>query len=171
MSSKFGGPFLPFPRWAMPMLVGDSIAKAVLLQFLMHMNAETQSTTTSYKYVADQVGVDRRTVMRATKRLEAIGVLVKKTRRTSNKTDNLTNIYWIRFDNPQVVSQETPGVVTLETLGSVTGDTRGGDTGDTTLVSRESPKQEYINKNINKSNRTKKAETEYEDVEVDRRAR
>lgn len=169
MSNKFGGPFLPFPKWAMPMLVGDCIAKAVLLQFLMHMNADTQSTTTSYKYVAEQVGVDRRTVMRATKRLEAIGVLVKKTRRTSNKTDNLTNIYWIRFDNPQIVSPETLGVVSPETLGGDSRDTRGSDSRDTRVVSPESPKQEYKYKNNkNKNNRTKRAE--YGDVEIDRRA-
>ncbi|NBS71062.1 helix-turn-helix domain-containing protein, partial [bacterium] len=102
MTSKLGGPFLPFPRWALKSLVGDSTAKAVLLQLLVFMDPDSQVTTTSYEYVAEQVGVDRRTVMRAVKRLESIGVLVKKNRRGVGRENNLSNLYRIRFDNPEV---------------------------------------------------------------------
>lgn len=165
MASKLGGPFLPFPRWALKSLVGDSVAKAVLLQLLVFMDPDSQVTTTSYEYVAEQVGVDRRTVMRAVKRLESVGVLVKKNRRGVGKENNLSNQYRIRFDNPEVFE-----VVSPETLGGVTGDTRGGVTRDTRVVSRVTPKQEGHNKkDKNKKNRTKRENLDYADVEVDGR--
>lgn len=165
MSSKLGGPFLPFPRWALKSLVGDSVAKAVLLQLLVFMDPDSQVTTTSYEYVAEQVGVDRRTVMRAVKRLESVGVLVKKNRRAVGRENNLSNLYRIRFDNPEVFE-----VVTPESLGGVTSDTRGGDTGDTRVVSPVTPKQEGKNKkDKNKKDRTKRENSDFGDVEVDER--
>jgi biotin operon repressor len=163
-NNKFGGPFLPFPRWAMKSLVGDTTAMGVLLQMLMFMNPDNQTTTTSYEYIASQIGVDRRTVIRAVKRLESIGVLVKKTRKKTDGNGNLSNLYVIKFDSPEVFE-----VVSPESLGSVTGDTRGGDTSVTRVVSRVSPNQEYKNKSKNKSNRTKKPNSGYEDLRVDER--
>ena len=163
MSHKFGGPFVPFPRWALKSLVGDSTAKAVLLQLLVFMDPDKQTTTTSYDYVAEQVGVDRRTVMRAVKRLESIGVLVKVTRKGKEKENNLSNLYRIKFDNPEVFE-----VVTPVSLDGDTGDTRGGDTGVTRVVSRVTPKQEgYIKKDKNKKNRTKS--TDFSEMQVDKR--
>jgi biotin operon repressor len=165
MTSKLGGPFLPFPRWALKSLVGDSTAKAVLLQLLVFMDPDSQVTTTSYEYVAEQVGVDRRTVMRAVKRLESIGVLVKKNRRGVGRENNLSNLYRIRFDNPEVFE-----VVSPVSLGGDTGVTRGGDTHDTRVVSPVSPKQEgYNKKDKNKKNRTKRENQDFGDVEVDER--
>ena len=161
-STKFGGAFLPFPRWAMKSLTGDSTAKAVLLQILMYMNADTQTTSTSYEHVAEQVGVDKRTVMRAVRRLESVGVLIKVTRKGVGKNNNLSNLYKIRFDNPEAFE-----VVTPVTLDSDTGDTRGGDTSDTTLVSRVTPNKEHKNKSKNKNTRTKR--DSYDDLSVDGR--
>lgn len=167
MSSKLGGPFIPFPRWALKSLVGDSTAKAVLLQLLVFMDPEKQVVTTSYDYVAEQVGVDRRTVMRAIKRLESIGVLVKTIRKGQDKENNLSNLYRIRFDNPEVFE-----VVTPVSLGGDTSVTRGGVMGDTRVVSPVSPKQEgYNKKEKNKKNRTKRENADFVDVAVDERLR
>lgn len=162
--TKLGGPFLPFPRWAVDALRGDHIAKAVLLQILMYLNADTQTTTCSYDHIAEQIGVDRRTVMRAVKRLESIGVLVKKVRKGVTTEKNLSNLYKVKFDNPNVFE-----VVSRETPYGVTGDTTCGVTGDTTVVSRETLKQEYKNKSNIKSNRTKSRKSDFDDVEVDKR--
>lgn len=161
--NRFGGAFLPFPRWALEMLVGDSVAKAVLLQLLMYMDPDTQTTTTSYEHVAQQVGVDRRTVMRAVKRLESVGVIVKKSRRGTGKEVNLSNLYRVKFDNPNAFE-----VVTPVTLPSDTSDTTPSVTRDTTLVSPVTPNQEYKNKSKNKKNRTKKAESGYDDLKAGR---
>lgn len=161
MSTKFGGPFLAFPRWVLPYLQGDSTAKAVLLELLVYMRPETQTTTTSYKYIAQQVGVDRRTVIRAIQRLESAGVIIRKHRGT--KGHNLSNAFIINFNNPEAL-----GVVTPMTLGGDTGDTRGGDTGDTTLVTPMTPNKEYKNKSKNKSNHIKRKNQGYDDVEVGR---
>lgn len=161
MSTKFGGPFLAFPRWVLPYLQGDSTAKAVLLELLVYMRPETQTTTTSYKYIAEQVGVDRRTVIRAIKRLESAGVIIRKHRGT--KGHNLSNAFIINFNNPEVL-----GVVTPMTLGGDTDDTTSGDTHDTTLVSPMTPNKEYKNKSRNKSNHNKRQNQGYDDVEVGR---
>jgi biotin operon repressor len=162
MSTKFGGPFLAFPRWVLPYLQGDSTAKAVLLELLVYMRPETQTTTTSYKYIAEQVGVDRRTVIRAIQRLESAGVIIRKHRGT--KGHNLSNAFLINFNNPQAME----GVVSPMTLGGDTGDTRGGDTHDTTLVSPMTPNKEYKNKSKNKSTHIKRQTEGYDDVEVSR---
>lgn len=159
MSTKFGGPFLAFPRWVLPYLQGDSTAKAVLLELLVYMRPETQTTTTSYKYIAEQVGVDRRTVIRAIKRLESAGVIIRKHRGT--KGHNLSNAFIINFNNPEAL-----GVVTPMTLGGDTSDTRGGDTSDTTLVTSMTPNKEYKNKSKNKSTHIKRQNQGYDDVEV-----
>lgn len=163
-STKFGGPFLPFPRWALKSLVGDSVAKAVLLQLLMYMNADTQTTTTSYDHVSEQVGVDRRTVMRAIKRLESVGVLVKVIRKGQGKGMNLSNLYKIKFDNPDIFE-----VVSLVTLPSDTGDTTSGDSGDTMVVSPVTPNKEYKNKSNTKKNRIKTQNSDFNTLEVDPR--
>lgn len=159
MSTKFGGPFLAFPRWVLPYLQGDSTAKAVLLELLVYMRPETQTTTTSYKYIAEQVGVDRRTVIRAIQRLESAGVIIRKHRGT--KGHNLSNAFIINFNNPEVL-----GVVSPMTLGGDTSDTRGGDTHDTTLVSPMTPNKEYKKKSNNKSTHIKRPTDGYDDVEV-----
>lgn len=161
MSTKFGGPFLAFPRWVLSYLQGDSTAKAVLLELLVYMRPETQTTTTSYKYIAQQVGVDRRTVIRAIQRLESAGVIIRKHRGT--KGHNLSNAFIINFNNPEAL-----GVVTPMTPGGDTHDTRGGDTGDTTLVTPMTPNKEYKNKSKNKSNHIKRQNQGYDDVEVGR---
>jgi predicted transcriptional regulator len=128
-NNRLSGPFLPVPRWVLPYIATDYISHAVLNHFLQYLHPDTQELTTSYQHIAEQMGCDRRTVMRSIKRLEEIGLIVKQHRVTkSNK--NLTNRYYVNFNNP-LVSQETPLVVTLETLGSVTGDTPSGVTGDT----------------------------------------
>ena len=157
--NKFGGAFLAFPRWVLPYLQGDSIAKAVLLELLVYMKPETQTTTTSYKYIADQVGVDRRTVMRAVLRLESAGVVIRRHRGT--KGHNMSNAFIINFNNPEVmgvVSPETLGSVTPDTRGSVTRDTRGSVTGDTQI--------RVNNKSNNKNTHIKRAENSYDDLEV-----
>ena len=102
--------------------------------------------------------------MRAVKRLESIGVLVKKVRKGVTTEKNLSNLYKVKFDNPNAFE-----VVSLETPYGVTGDTTCGVTGDTTVVSRVTPKQEYKNKSNIKSNRTKRKISEFDDVEVDSR--
>jgi DNA-binding IclR family transcriptional regulator len=128
-NNRLSGPFLPVPRWVLPYIATDYISHAVLNHFLQYLHPDTQELTTSYQHIAEQMGCDRRTVMRSIKRLEEIGLIVKQHRVTkSNK--NLTNRYYVNFNNP-LVSQETPLVVTLETLGSVTGDTTSSVTGDT----------------------------------------
>lgn len=161
-TTVFGGPFLAFPRWVSPYLKNDHIAKAVLLEMLMYMHPQSQTVTTSYQHIADQIGVDRRTVIRAVNRLASLGVLVKRHR--GSKTHHMTNLFIVNFNNPEALE-----VVSPQTLPSVTGDTRGGDTGDTTLVSPVTPKQEHNNKSNNKNNRTKKGNSRIETIEVDRR--
>jgi biotin operon repressor len=155
MSTKFGGPFLAFPRWVLPYLNGDSVAKSVLLELLVYMKPATQTTTTSYKYIAEQVGVDRRTVIRAVKRLESAGVLIRKHRGT--KGHNLSNAFIINFNNPEVVSAVT--------LGSDSSDTTRGDTPDTT-PSVSSDTQIRVNNKSNKSNHNKRPKSDYDDLEA-----
>lgn len=158
--NKFGGAFLAFPRWVLPYLQGDSTAKAVLLELLVYMRPETQTTTTSYQYIAEQVGVDRRTVIRAIKRLEASGVVIRQHRGT--KGHNMSNAFIINFNNPEVI-----GVVTRVTLGSDTGDTTRGDTGDTT-PSDTGDTQIRVNNKSNKNTHIKKGKKSgYEDLEAD----
>jgi biotin operon repressor len=161
-TTKFGGPFLAFPRWALEALKGDYVAIAVLLQILMYLNTDTQTTTTSYDYIAEQIGVSRRTVIRCVKRLESTGVLVKKVRKGVTTEKNLSNEYRVKFDNPNAFE-----VVTPESPYGDTRDTTCGDTSDTTVVTPVSPKQEYKNKSNIKSNRTKRKKSDFDDVEVD----
>jgi len=176
--SKFEGPFLPVPKWVNPYLRGEHIAKAVLMQYLVHMDGNTKITSTSYKYVADQVGIDRRTCIRATKKLEDIGVLVKTVRRSPDKENNLSNLYKIVYVDPNaketvplhLVSEETLGVVSRETLGGVTGDTRGGVTGDTRGGVTGDTQTRITKTRISNKNYRIKREDEYGDLEVDRRA-
>lgn len=178
MSTKFGGAFLAFPRWVLPYLNGDSVAKSVLLELLVYMKPDTQSTTTSYKYIAEQVGCDRRTVMRAISRLESTGVLIR--RRRGNNGHNLTNRFIINFNNPEALRAEEAevdplgGVVSPVTLvsplslGSVTSDTRV--VSPLTLGSVTSVTQVRTNnKNRNKSTYTKRQTEGYEDIQVDAR--
>jgi len=131
-SSRLGGPFLPFPRWVFPYLKTDYVSHAVLNAMLMYLDPDTQALTTSYDHVAEMVGCSRRTVIRSAKRLEEIGVLVVEARTRGNR--NLTNRYYVNFNNPNnfpMVTPVTPLVVTPVTLGGDTGDTTSGVTGDT----------------------------------------
>lgn len=155
--NKFGGAFLAFPRWVLPYLQKDSTAKAVLLELLVYMKPDTQTTTTSYRYIAEQVGVDRRTVIRAVNRLEAAGVIIRKHRGTNGH--NMSNAFIINFNNPEVL-----GVVTRMTLGSDTDDTPSGDTGDTTPSDTGDTQIRVSNKSKNKSAHTKRQN--YDDVEA-----
>lgn len=127
-NNRLSGPFLPVPRWVLPYIATDYISHAVLNHFLQYLHPDTQELTTSYQHIAEQMGCDRRTVIRSIKRLEEIGLIVKQQRTKNNK--NLTNRYYVNFNNP-MVTHESPLVVTLETLGSVTGDTTSGVTSDT----------------------------------------
>lgn len=147
-NNRLSGPFLPVPRWVLPYIATDYVSHAVLNHFLQYLHPDTQELTTSYQHIADQMGCDRRTVMRSIKRLEEIGLIVKQHRVTrSNK--NLTNSYYVNFNNP-LVSHESPLVVTLETLGSVTGDTTSGVCGDTqsrvSIKSKKIKKREILTK-------------------------
>jgi len=125
--SKFGGQFIPVPRWALEYLRGDNLALAVLVNALQYMDNDTQQLTTSYEHLAKLTGTSRRTVIRAMARLVEIGVIHKKVRR-GTKGSNQTNRYTIDFNNP------ASGLG-----GSVTTDTRGGVTTGTTLVSPRTP--------------------------------
>jgi|APGre2960657404_1045060.scaffolds.fasta_scaffold09037_5 biotin operon repressor len=167
MSTKFGGAFLAFPRWVLPYLNGDSVAKAVLLELLVYMKPETQSTTTSYKYIAEQVGCDRRTVMRAISRLESTGVLIR--RRRGNNGHNLTNRFIINFNNPEALRAEESEVVSPMTLGSDTHVTTSGVTHDTTPSVTSVTQIRTNNKNSNKSSHNKRPTEGYEDIQVDAR--
>lgn len=124
------GPFLPVPRWVLAYTGGDHAANTVLLFFLQYMDNETQELTTSYQHIADQMGCNKRTVIRAIQRLVEIGVIIKEERNRNGR--QLTNCYYINFNNPRVgVTQESLVGVTLESLGGDTGVTLGGDTGVT----------------------------------------
>ena len=156
----FGGAFLAFPRWVLPYLQGDSTAKAVLLELLVYMKPDTQTTTTSYQYIAEQVGIDRRTVIRAVKRLESAGVIIRQHRGT--KGHNMSNAFIINFNNPEVL-----GVVSRVTLGGDTGDTTSGDTRDTRGSVTGDTQIRVNNKSINKSTHIKKKKNlGYDDLEV-----
>lgn len=155
--NKFGGAFLAFPRWVLPYLQGDSTAKAVLLELLVYMKPDTQTTTTSYRYIAEQVGVDRRTVIRAVNRLEAAGVIIRRHRGT--KGHNMSNAFVINFNNPEVL-----GVVTQVSPGGDMGVTPSGDTGDTTPSDTGDTQIRVTNKSKSKSTHTKRQT--YDDVEA-----
>lgn len=151
-NNKLSGPFLPVPRWVLPYISTDYVSHAVLNHFLQYLHPETQELTTSYQHIATQMGCDRRTVMRSIKRLEEIGLVVKQ-QRISQSNRNLTNRYYINFNNPGVVSAESlvspesPGVVSPESLGSVSSDTTSGVSSDT--QSRVKNKKEINKKRKN----------------------
>jgi len=138
-SSKFGGPFLPFPRWALEYLQGDDVGIVVLVTILQYMDSDTQELTTSYQWIGKLIKRDRRTVIRAMNRLVSIGVIYRTPR--VGKKGSLSNRYLVNFNNPNVnkemtskktpVSRVTPPLVSLETLPSDTGDTPPSVTGDT----------------------------------------
>jgi DNA-binding Lrp family transcriptional regulator len=159
-NNKLSGPFLPVPRWVLPYISTDYVSHAVLNHFLQYLHPDTQELTTSYQHIASQMGCDRRTVMRSIKRLEEIGLIVKQ-QRVNDNNRNLTNRYYVNFNNPGVVSPEslvspeTPGVVSPESLGSVSSDTTSGVSSDTQSRVR------------NKRERNKKRN--FSNVQVDRR--
>lgn len=130
--TTFGGPFLPVPRWVLEFTGSDHAANTVLLFFLQYMDNETQELTTSYQHIADLMGCNKRTVIRAIHRLSEIGI-IQKSERTKNGRQ-LTNSYYVNFNNPKVSLGVTPESllgVTPESLGGDTGVTPGGDTGVT----------------------------------------
>lgn len=120
--SKFGGQFIPVPRWALEYLHGDYIALAVLVHALQYMDTDTQQLTTSYDHLAQLIGSHRTTVIKAIKRLEATGVL-HKTIRHGKHGNNQTNRYTVDFNNP------ASGL-----RGGSPSATRGGSASATTLV-------------------------------------
>lgn len=131
-SSRLGGPFLPVPRWVLPYLKEDFVSHAVLNAMLMYLDPDTQALTTSYDHIAGTIGCSRRTVIRSMKRLEEIGVIVVENRVNNNR--NLTNRYFVNFNNPNtfgVVTPVTPLVVTPVTPRGDTRDTTSGVTRDT----------------------------------------
>ena len=154
--NKFSGPFLPFPRWALQYLEGDSIAKVVLLTILLYMDADTQEVTTSYAHVAKLTKYSRRTVIRAVNRLVETNVLIRKNRK--GKTGNISNKYIVNFNNPSaLVSTQTPP--------SVLGDTTRGDSTDTTpSVSRDTQSRIINNKNNQNKNSSIKKGKKMSDI-------
>lgn len=154
--SKFSGPFLPFPRWVLQFLGGDSIAKVVLLTILLYMDSDTQEVTTSYGHIAKLTGYSRRTIIRAVNRLISAGVLIRKHR--VGKNGNISNRYIVNFNNPgALVSTETPPSVLSDTTGSVTPDT-------TPSVPRDTQSRITINKNNQNKNLSFKKEKKMNDV-------
>jgi len=133
--SNFGGPFLPVPRWVLEYTGRDHAANTVLLFFLQYMDNDTQELTTSYQHIADLMGCNKRTVIRAIHRLSEVGI-IQKSERTKNGRQ-LTNSYYITFNNPACAGGVTlnnpacAGGVTPESLLGVTQESLGGDTGVT----------------------------------------
>lgn len=128
-NSKFSGPFIAVPRWVLQYITTDYVSHAVMNHLLQYINPDTQELWTSYQHIADQIGCDRRTVIRSIKRLEEIGLIIKVPQTRNNR--NIPNRYYVNFNNPSVVSPESPLVVSPESLGSVTSDTPSSVSSDT----------------------------------------
>lgn len=124
--SKFGGPFIPVPKWVLNYIKNDSVSLHVLVTALQYLDNETQELTTSYEHLAEKTGYSRRTVIRAMARLSEIEV-VKFNHRHGKSGKQLSNKYVIDFNNPAAQ------------LGGDTSDTlpERGDTPDTPPVSRQ----------------------------------
>lgn len=146
--ATFGGPFLPVPRWVLEYTGGDHVANTVLLFFLQYMDNDSQQLTTSYQHIADQMGCNKRTVIRAIHRLAEIGIIEKAERKRNNR--QLTNCYYVNFNNPKVqlgVTPESPVTpeslvgVTLQTLGGDSTDTPGGDSTVTQTILKNKTKK------------------------------
>jgi len=139
--SKFGGPFIPVPKWVMNYIKGDSVSLHVLVTALEYLNNETQELTTSYEHLAEKTGYSRRTVIRAMARLHEVGV-IELNHRHGKGGRQLTNKYVIDFNNPMArirgvtpdtlpessVTPDTPPVSRQTPLGGVTSDTQSRKT-------------------------------------------
>lgn len=139
--SKFGGPFIPIPKWVMNYLTGDSVAVHVLVNALCYLDNDTQELTTSYEHLAKVTGCSRRTVIRAMSRLHEVGV-VQLNHRHGKRGKQLTNKYTIDFNSPlsqtrgvtsdtpplRGVTSDTPPVSPQTPLRGVTSDTQSRKT-------------------------------------------
>jgi hypothetical protein len=126
-SNKFGGQFVPVPRWVLKYLRGDATTLTIFTYALTYMDSDTQKITTSYDHLAEITGTSRSTVIRSMHKLVELGA-IHKTKRRSAKGNSQTNIYTVDFNTPESKIQ-----------GGVMGDTTQGVTGDTTLVSWVTP--------------------------------
>lgn len=134
-NKRLSGPFLPVPRWILEYTGNDHVANTVLLFLLQYLHPDTQELTTSYQHIADQMGCNRRTVIRAVNRLVELGLIVKE-ERTRKTGQTITNRFYINFNSPASfpvmgVTPQTLGGVTPETLGGDSPVTGGGDSTDT----------------------------------------
>jgi hypothetical protein len=71
-----------------------------------HVNEKTGKAYPTEELIADRIGTSVRTVMRSVGLLQEHGWLRIKRKRTydpKNKTWKTRNIYWLRFDNVQIV--------------------------------------------------------------------
>jgi DNA-binding transcriptional MocR family regulator len=115
--AKFNGTFIPIPSWVMEYIGNDPIALCVLINAMKYMDNDTQQFTTSYDHLAEKTGLNRRTILRAMKRIESSGVL-RKTIRRAKGGNNKTNLYTVDFNNPKSregVSSDTPHSVSSVT--------------------------------------------------------
>jgi hypothetical protein len=136
--AKFNGTFIPIPSWVMEYIGNDPIALCVLVNAMRYMDNDTQQFTTSYDHLAEKTGLNRRTILRAMKRIESAGVL-RKTVRKAKGGNNKTNLYTVDFNNPKSregvssdtphsVSSVTPLVTPVSPSGGVSSDTQSIET-------------------------------------------
>lgn len=102
---------------AMKAKVGSPLRKLVLIKLADNANDQGECWP-SYKHIADQCEIDRRTAMRHVDDLEAQGFL-KKEIRFGGPKGNSSNLFHLTIDRG-VVSQSHQGSVTESPGGSVT---------------------------------------------------
>lgn len=102
---------------AMKAKVGSPLRKLVLIKLADNANDQGECWP-SYKHIADQCEIDRRTAMRHVDDLEAQGFL-KKEMRFGGPKGNSSNLFHLTIDRG-VVSQSHQGSVTESPGGSVT---------------------------------------------------
>lgn len=102
---------------AMKAKVGSPLRKLVLIKLADNANDQGECWP-SYKHIADQCEIDRRTAMRHVDDLEAQGFLKKEVRFGGPK-GNSSNLFHLTIDRG-VVSQSHQGSVTESLGGSVT---------------------------------------------------
>lgn len=117
-TNHFDGPFIAVPVWALDVIRehGQPRDLQVLVGLVGCMDLRTRTVTASSTQVADFMGISAKTVKRAVKWLESVGVIVV-TRRA-----NSVNVYTVVYNpgrgvtgdprgghrSPQVGSRETP---------------------------------------------------------------
>jgi len=107
--------------------------RLVLLTLSIYMNELGRGAFPSYQTLAEDTGLNKRTVMRHIELATEAGFL-EKTRGLRENKSYTSNRYTAKYPE---------GVVTRVTLGSDTGDTRGSDTGVTPIT------LQYINTPLN----------------------